>query len=216
MNRKLSVKDINSIEKIIKYKFKNKKFLKLSLTHSSYDQNSNYEKLEFLGDSLINFYSTLHIYKNYEYNNVGQLSVKKTQIINNELLSSIINYIGINKYIMVGKNVNLNTKITSDVFESISAAIFLDSNIENLFNFFNNTLLKYKDLHNKIDYKGQFVSHYQCKHNDNYDFDTKYDNSKKKFKTVILLEKIKFKGYGNNKKIAEQNAAKKAMEYLDN
>ena len=146
MNRKLSAKDINSIEKIIKYKFKNKKFLKLSLTHSSYDQNSNYEKLEFLGDSLINFYSTLHIYKNYEYNNVGQLSVKKTQIINNELLSSIINYIGINKYIMVGKNVNLNTKITSDVFESISAAIFLIT-IANSFLFLaDNFLLSFRPM----------------------------------------------------------------------
>ena len=208
--------NLSQLEKKLKIKFKDKKLLEKSLIHKSLDPINNNEKLEFLGDSLINFYSTLHIYKNYEYNNVGQLSVKKTRIINNELLSSIINYIGINKYIMVGKNVNLNTKITSDVFESISAAIFLDSNIEDLFNFFNNTLLKYKDLHNKIDYKGQFVSHYQCKHNDNYDFDTKYDISKKKFKTVILLEKIKFKGYGNNKKIAEQNAAKKAMEYLDN
>ena len=215
MNKLLSVKDINAIETIISYKFKNRNFLTTSFTHSSSDQKNNYEKLEFLGDSLINFYSTLHIFNEYN-NKVGELSVKRTQIINNELLSLIINHLGLDKYILIGKNVSVNTKITSDVFESLSAAIFLDSNIETLFKFFETTLLKYKNLHNKIDYKGKLVSYMQIKFNINYKFNTEYVEVEKIFKTKILLDDRIFYGHGHNKKIAEQNASKKAVEYIKN
>ena len=213
MNNFLSIDDINKIETIISYKFKNPKFLITSFTHSSFDQETNYEKLEFLGDSLINFYSTLHIYNKCN-NKVGVLSVKRTQIINNELLSLIINHLELDKFILIGKNVNVNTKISSDVFESLSAAIFLDSNMETLFDFLEKTLLKHKNLHNKIDFKGKLVSYIQTKYNYNYKFDTKYDERKKIFKTTILLDKHTFSGFGSNKKNAEQNASKKALECI--
>ncbi len=216
MNKKFNTEHIASIEKIISYNFKNKDYLETSFTHSSFDQNKNYEKLEFLGDSLINFFSTIYIYKNYTSQKVGKQSIKRTQIINNDLLSSIIIHLKLNKYILVGKNVTQNTKITSDVFESLSAAIYLDSNIETLFKFLENTLLKHKNLFSKIDYKGKLISYMHTKSNKNYKFNTKLDTLKKNYETQIIIDDIIIQGYGNNKKKAEQNASKKALEHLNN
>ena len=55
---------MNEVEKFIGYKFKNKKLLSQSLTHKSVDPQTNYEKFEFIGDSIINFYITDWLFKN--------------------------------------------------------------------------------------------------------------------------------------------------------
>ena len=77
-------KKIDVIEKIIGYNFDNKELLIEAFTHPSYNQKKNYEKMEFLGDSLINSFTTLWLYHKKTQHNVGELSIEKSQIINNE------------------------------------------------------------------------------------------------------------------------------------
>ena len=102
--------EIPKIEKIINYTFKNKDLLIHSFIHPSYNNNNNpnYERLEFLGDSIINFHTTSWLYKNKKEFKPGQLTIRRAQIINNNLLSSVIKLLKLNDYILVGKNVDIN------------------------------------------------------------------------------------------------------------
>ena len=66
------------IESKIQYNFKNKQILQQALTHRSVSSKTNYEKLEFLGDSIINFYTTDWLFKNYTCENEAELSIRRS------------------------------------------------------------------------------------------------------------------------------------------
>ena len=206
---------INDIEKIINYKFNNKDLLIKSFTHPSHNNKINYEKLEFLGDSIINFQTTNWLYAKKTSFNPGELSIKRAQIINNKLLADIIKLLNLESYILVGKNVNINTKICSDVYESLIAAIYLDSNISKTFIFFKSTILNNIDSLNKIiDYKGILISYFQIKKSYNFAFKTKYNNKLEYFISYININNIHLYGFGKNKKTAEMNVSEIAVNSL--
>jgi len=209
-------KNINKIQKIIDYKFRDKELLVRAFTHPSFNQKNNYEKIEFVGDSLINSFATLWLYENKKKYDVGELSIEKSQIINNKFLSQIIYYLKLDQYIIVGKKVKINEKITSDVFESISAAIFLDSDIDFLHKFLKKTIIaNFLVFDKNIDYKGKFINHIQNKISNQYKFDTSFDNQSNMFITIIKLQNEKILGIGKNKKSAEQCASKNALEFIN-
>ena len=209
-------KKIDVIEKIIGYNFDNKELLIEAFTHPSYNQKKNYEKMEFLGDSLINSFTTLWLYHNKTQYNVGELSIEKSQIINNKLLSSIVKHLKLNKYILVGKKVQINEKIRSDLFESLAAAIYLDADIDRLYIFLYKTLINNLQYFNKeIDFKGKFINYIQDTTSNEYKFNTTFDKKKSMFISSIKLDNNVIFGYGKNKKIAEQCASKKALEIIN-
>jgi len=209
--------EIPKIEKIINYTFKNKDLLIHSFIHPSYNNNNNpnYERLEFLGDSIINFHTTSWLYKNKKEFKPGQLTIRRAQIINNNLLSSLIKLLKLNDYILVGKNVDINAKICSDVYESLIAAIFLDSNIKKTFIFFNNTVIKnIKSFSKIIDYKGLLITYFQLKECYDFSFNTNYNNNLKKFISYINIDNKHLYGFGKNKKIAEMNVSEITVKIL--
>jgi len=209
-------KNINKIEKIIDYKFKDKELLLKAFTHPSFNQKNNYEKIEFVGDSLINSFATVWLYENKKKYNVGKLSIEKSQIINNKFLSQIVYFLKLDQYIIVGKKVEINEKITSDVFESLSAAIFFDSNIDSLHGFLNKTIItNFLVFDKNIDYKGKFINHIQNKNSNQYKFDTSFDNDCNMFITTINIQNEKILGIGKNKKSAEQCASKNALLFIN-
>ena len=209
-------KNINKIEKIIDYEFKNKELLLKAFTHPSFNQKNNYEKIEFVGDSLINSFATVWLYENKKKYNVGKLSIEKSQIINNKFLSQIVYFLKLDQYIIVGKKVEINEKITSDVFESLSAAIFFDSNIDSLHGFLNKTIItNFLVFDKNIDYKGKFINHIQNKNSNQYKFDTSFDNDCNMFITTINIQNEKILGIGKNKKSAEQCASKNALLFIN-
>ena len=107
-NNAKNIDDLISIEEPLEItiKFKNKDLLIRSFTHSSYNNsNPNYERLEFLGDSIINFHTTSWLYKNKKEFKPGELTIRRAQIINNNILSSVIKLLKLNNYIIVGKKV---------------------------------------------------------------------------------------------------------------
>ena len=209
-------KNIKKIEKIIEYEFKDKDLLIRAFTHPSFNQKNNYEKIEFVGDSLINSFATVWLYENKKKYNVGELSIEKSQIINNKFLSQVIYYLKLDQYIIVGKKVEVNEKITSDVFESISAAIFFDSNIDFLHRFLEKTIItNFLVFDKNIDYKGKFINHIQNKTSNQYKFNTSFDNQSNMFITIINLQNEKILGVGKNKKSAEQCASKNALIFIN-
>ena len=207
------------IECNINYFFKKKDFLLQALTHSSYPikDTNNYQKLEFLGDSLLNFIVTDFLIGKRPDLNEGDLSKEKANIVNYRALSKVSKKIKLNKYILIGKSLQtLNDKILSDCYESLVGAILLDSNIEEVKVFIYNTLLKDIEYYKtEMNYKGHLI-----------EFCSKIKCSRPLFKTTLIsnatfCSKVKFQSIekeyiskGKNKKEAEKNVSKKALKYL--
>lgn len=92
------------IEKIIGYKFKNKAFLLQALTHSSYTPNRTtlfYEKLEFIGDAVLDFLITCHIYESCGNLDPGKLTDLRSALVNNITFASLVVKLGLHKYILM-------------------------------------------------------------------------------------------------------------------
>ncbi len=130
----VEVSNIKSIEKIIGYSFNDKKLLQRAITHVSYNtsknhNSDNYQRMEYLGDSILDFVIADELYRNYPQFDEGRLSKFRANIVSREPLANIIDKSKIVDFILYDKNATvLSKKIKSDFFESIVAAIYLDSN----------------------------------------------------------------------------------------
>ncbi len=208
------------LQKKIKYKFINIKILLLSLTHRSYSNNHN-EKLEFLGDSILNFLITKKIYKYFSKEKEGYMTRIRSNLVNSKNLFKIAKKLKLNKYIILGQGETkmlgqFKKSILSNTVEAIIGGVFIDSNniniIEKIVNdlFFKNfnlkknikdpkTILQEYSQKLKLPLPKYFIVKKQGK--DHEQIFTIHC----KMKNLITI------GKGNNKKTAEQIAAKKAL-----
>jgi ribonuclease-3 len=123
---------IETIEHIIGYKFKNKSLLSRALVHPSYGNErglETYQNLEFLGDSILDFIVAEHLIKLYPKADEGELTKQRAAVVSRDPLADVIDSSGLDDYIQVGPNCNPSRKTRSDVFESIVAAIYNDSGL---------------------------------------------------------------------------------------
>ena len=133
------IKDFNNkkllIKKIFNYKFKNEELLIESITHKSISV-SNYERLEFLGDSVLQLIITESLYEKHFELDEGALSREKQLLVSRKSLAKLSIDLGIDK-LLESTNLNLNSikslkiSISANLLESIIGAIFIDSNYEN-------------------------------------------------------------------------------------
>ena len=119
------------IEKTIKYNFVNKTLLSQAFTHKS-ESEINYERLELLGDSIIRLVITHYLYTQYEKASEGILSREIQRIISKDVLAEISLKLGLIHFVKA-KNIrlrdnNLKSSISTDLFESMIGAIYIDSN----------------------------------------------------------------------------------------
>lgn len=126
---------MNQIEKKLNYFFKNPKLLEQSLTHPSCKNTANYERLEFLGDSVLNLIISEYLINKHDSLNEGDLAPKRSYLINGELISSIAENLEIGKYLVMAKSeINSggekNKNNLENALEAIIGAIFLDSDYE--------------------------------------------------------------------------------------
>ena len=151
--------DVKKIEKIIHYTFKNKEILKTAFTHSSYANDNGVtsnQRLEFLGDAVLNFAVADYLYSNYDVEE-GQMSKWRSKMVNSDNLSGIIETLKLDEYLLLGKSFSHQEKsksIKEDLFESLVGAIYTDSSFEKakrfIFRFINiKKSVKKKD----VDYK---------------------------------------------------------------
>ena len=216
---------IDEIEKTLKIKFKNRGLLLQSLTHKSYDKYLNNEKLEFLGDRVLGFVIAKRLLELYPEEKEGILDKKLASLVNKKKCYDVGKFLQLNKVIKTNNSVNTNNienKIISDACEAIIGAIFLEHGI----NVAEKTILNLwsKDLNNsvetQIDAKTR-LQEYSLK-----EFkvlpvykliESKGPNHKPTFKIQVKIKNTKAElGHGSSKKIAEQNAAKKLIDKIDN
>ena len=198
--------DIEQIEKSINYKFKNKRLLITALTHTSYANENNvesYEKLEFLGDSILEFISSKYLYSSYENLSEGQLTKVRAQVVCEDSLKEIAKKHRFFDYILVGKSEKANggnkkDAIMADCVEAVIAAIYFDSGLDLAEKFI------IENLKDPIEYA--------TKHIGMKDYKTVLQEKLQKNGDVhIEYLIIKEAGKGKSKKAAEMEAAKQAL-----
>ena len=119
---------------IIDYEFKNKALLDLAFTHSSFSKINN-ERLEFLGDSVLNLVITKYLFENYPELDEGKMSRVRSNLVNQETLSSLSKNLELQKNIKLSAgeektNGREKKSILSNTFEALIGAIYLDSNLD--------------------------------------------------------------------------------------
>jgi ribonuclease-3 len=145
-------KDIySSFEKKINYKFQNKDLLKSALTHKTFAFEANSpiefnERLEFLGDSILNFVIADQLYKTNKYFSEGELTRRRATLVNNHFLAQKARDLKLGKFLYLGKgetkqNGDKNPTNLANALEALIGAIYLDSDIENVRNFILNNVL---------------------------------------------------------------------------
>lgn len=222
--------DINKIEESIGYKFKNKDLLINALTHTSYAHENNKEsneKLEFLGDSILEFVSSEYIYNKYPNLQEGEMTKVRATVVCEESLYKIAKSHGFGEFLFLGRSeVKTGGKnrpaILADSVEAVIAAIYLDGGLQEADKFIIENLDKeiekatkhvgdkdYKTvLQEKLQEHGEVKIEYEIINETGPDHD-KYFEAQVKCNGKILAQ-----GKGKSKKEAHMHAAKKALENL--
>ena len=212
------------IENNIKINFNNKKLLIQSLTHKSYNEKYNNEKLEFLGDRVIGLVIAKKLLSLYPNENEGVIDKKFSYLVNKKTCGQIGRQLNLKNFIKTGnslKNLRSNDeKIISDCCESIIGALYLDQGyavvekfiLRNWHNFLKKSVITRIDSKTKL----QEFSLKKFKKLPIYkSFKPMGPNHNPIFKVQVNISNSKkFFGHGKSKKLAEQNAASKLVKSL--
>ncbi len=223
--------DVNKVEERIKYTFKNKNLLKKALTHRSSvrDKTKSNERLEFLGDAVLELVVTEFLINNYKTIDEGKLSKIRAASVNTKALASIAKKLELFNYIIVGKSekkegIIYNESILEDTFEAIVGAIYLDGGLKKARKFIEYYLADtIKTIVEKgiiFDYKTYLQELTQRVFGSLPVYEIVREEGQEHNKTFycdVYVNDIKYGfGVGKSKKEAEKNAAKGAVEKLEN
>ena len=214
---------LNSLQKKINIKFKNLNYLKKSITHKSYDQSNNYEKLEFLGDRILGFVMSKKLIDLYPDQKEGVLDKKLASLVNKNKCLEVAKIIGLEKFILVGnKNSKskVENKILADSIEALIGAIYYDKGFDTVEKFILNNWKSFINSSKEIiiDSKTE-LQEYSLKKFKSLPIYKLISSTgprhKPKFTISVRLKDTKiYDGYGESKKKAEQNAAKKLLNSI--
>lgn len=224
--------NVDEFEKVLNVNFSNKEYLETALTHSSYaNQHKNIkfnERLEFLGDSVLQLSVTEYLHNHYEDKKEGELTKYRALVVCENSLFVLAQKWDLGKYIRMSKGEEMTggrerTSIQADCVEAIFAALYLDKGMEFTKNFILNHLSDTINMaiNNEIvlDYKTKLQETMQK----NGEVEINYELIKfegpphrRKFYTKVLVDNKEFgRGEGFSKKEAEQNSAKEALKFSE-
>ena len=194
-------------------------------------QEESNERLEFLGDSVLNMVVASYLFERYEDENEGWLTRLRTKLVNGKMLAHLSKKVGFNRYIIISKQIEenegrFNSNILEDAFEAFIAAIYQDLGFQNAYDWIVNVLETHIDFSELIkqnhNYKDIFLKYFQ--HNFSYipkfyEVSIETNSTNQKVYTVCIKDdsdSILSIGKGSSKKEAENEAAKTALSrYTD-
>ena len=213
------------LENILKYNFRDKDLLDRALTHKSFDNTKNNEKLEFLGDRVLGLIISKTLLDKYPNEKEGIIDKKFANLVNKKTCVNIAKKLNLKKYLFLGsshKNLERSSdKILSDSLEAIVGAIHLDGGLKSSEKFVLNFWETFidKSLITLIDSKTklQEYSLKKFKRLPKYTFFKKAGPQHKPiFRTEVEIpESKRIIGVGSSKKNAQQNAAAKLIKILN-
>ena len=218
-------KKFKELEKILKYSFKKDSLLERALTHKSFDNILNNEKLEFLGDRVLGLVISEKLLVKFPNEKEGIIDKKLSNLVNKKTCALISKKINLKKFILLGsshkKRERSTEKISGDCLEAIVGAIYLDSGLKSaekfILNFWEEYLLKSTITLIDSKTKLQEFSLKQFKVLPKYVFFKKTGPQHRPlFKTEVHIPNSKkIIGIGSSKKNAQQNAAAKLLKILN-
>lgn len=225
------MKDFTEFEKKIGVIFKNKDILKQAFTHRSYlNEHKNFglahnERLEFLGDAVLELITTEYLYTKYPNNNEGELTAFRSALVNAITLSEIASKIKMNDFLLLSKGEAKDTGrarqiILANAIEALIGAIFLDQGYEITKSFISkqifNLIEKIVEEKTWIDAKSKFQEQAQDYESITPMYKTLKEEGPdhdKQFTVGVFLNNNKIaEGTGKSKQEAEQVAAESALK----
>jgi ribonuclease-3 len=225
-----SMDSLNVLQEHIGYKFKNIELLEEALTHRSYNKPYNNERLEFIGDSILNFSIASYLYKKFPDINEGSLSKLRSSLVSQNGLFKVAEYFSLGEYLLLSEAEERNRgrvkkSLLSNGVEAIIAAIYLDSgedigliqkfiievyeknfpdiSLDSIFKDYKTTLQEITQSHFGV------VPTYTV-------LSTSGPDHEKVFEIGVYIdERLYGKAVGRSKKSAEQNSAKLTIGILE-
>ena len=228
----MSQTDLSELQQKLCYEFKNIDFLVESLRHSSFvnenlelDIQDN-ERLEFLGDAVLNLIVGHILMRRYPDLKEGDLSRSRANLVNEAQLAKMARSFDLGLYIQLGKG-EVQTQgreknsILADTFEALMASIYLDGGFDAAYKIietnFQPLIEHLHDVANNYDYKSQLQEKVQVEHGSMPDYSIMREDGPdhdKTFWVALKVLDIETQGSGKSKKAAEQDAARLALEVL--
>ncbi len=217
--------EVTEVEKRIRYSFKDKNLLRQAFTHASYSNECHVpsnERLEFLGDSVLNFFVAEYLYNRYPDLKEGELTRKRAEIVSAAPTCEAVTRLGLVEFMLLGagerKSGSISDNVKADLFESIVGAIYLDGGIKSAAKFIRMALApRLKGAKGDLDPKS-YLEHLSQKR---YGKKVKYVTIKKEgekhspqFTVFAVVGGRKYEpATAPSKKKAEQLAAQNALRH---
>lgn len=219
--------DLQTLQQQLGYHFQNKELLIEALTHKSYKQPYNNERLEFLGDAVLDLIVGEYLYKKFRDFDEGKLSKMRASLVNEDGFTRLANHLNLGEYIYLSnaeENNSGRTKssLLSNAFEALMGAIYLESGLVKVQEI---TIRLLENVHDDIsldslfkDYKTSLQELTQA----HYGITPEYQliaahgpDHKKEFEVAVLIDGKRYAAaQGKSKKQAQQEAAKIALDLL--
>jgi len=220
-------KNIRDLEDRLGYKFKDEKLLIEALTHKSYKQPYDNERLEFLGDAVLDLIVGEYLYKKFKKSDEGNLSKIRASLVNEAGFDLLAKYLNLGEYIFLSNAEQNNggrekSSLLSNAFEAVIGAIYLeaglvivekiaidlieknheDISLDSLFRDFKTTLQELTQHRFGITPEYKVVA-------------SRGPDHKKEFEVAVLIDSKEYaRAIGKSKKIAQQESAKITVEML--
>jgi ribonuclease-3 len=212
----------------ISYAFKNKELLERALTHKSYANENKVlahnERMEFLGDAVLNLVVSEYLMKTCPDSNEGDLSRLRAAIVSEPALAEVARSIGLGAYLLLGKGEDLTggrnkDSLLANSLEALIAAVYLDGRTEPtetfILHFFDDSIKKACAQRVTLDYKTELQELCQDRLKQLPEYrvisETGPDHQKQFQVELVLKGEVCGRGAGKSKKEAEQRAAKEAL-----
>jgi len=220
-------KNIETLEQNLGYEFKDKKLIIEALTHKSYKQPYDNERLEFLGDAVLDLVVGEYLFKRFKKSDEGKLSKIRASLVNETGFDKLAHALHLGEYIMLSNAEENNggrekSSLLSNAFEAIMGAIYLeaglkevekiaiglieanyeDISLDSLFRDFKTTLQELTQARFGITPEYKVIA-------------SRGPDHKKEFEVAVFIEGKEYaRAVGKSKKIAQQEAAKVAVDML--
>ena len=218
---------LEQLETSLHYRFKNRQLLIEALTHKSYKQPYNNERLEFLGDAVLDLIVGEYLFTQFPGFDEGKLSKLRASLVNEEGFTRLANYVKLGNHIYLSNAEENNggrqkPSLLSNAYEAVIGAVYLEAGLEQartitvrlleavhpdmsldtLFKDYKTTLQELTQAHFGITPEYKLIG-------------SRGPDHKKEFEVAVLIENREYgRSVGKSKKIAQQEAAGKAIELL--
>lgn len=221
---------LNKLEEALGYRYKNKLLLQTALSHTSYanetyqDSLRSYERLEFLGDSILGFVAAEYLFRTFPTKHEGELTRIRAELVCEKNLAHVARQLDVGSELLLGHGEEQGggrdrSSILCDVMESLIAAAYLDGGFDAARGIVERVILpKLTEVVKTHDYKTELQELVQRKKDRVLSYELTGESGPdhcKEFSVRVLLNGTPVgEGSGTSKKRAEQNAAMRAIETL--